>query len=99
MIGYAKMLAAAAATLVLAGPVVAAQDGETWQVELAKQLEAEEGCVVAFLSQVVERNIDGRQVVLAKAHCEDDRAYDAMRDDRGQPFRLSPCGVPEDVAC
>lgn len=71
-----------------------------WREELSYQIEREEGCVVAFYSQVVERVVDGHQVILGKAHCEDGRAFDIARDDVMEPFRISPCGIVEkETAC
>jgi hypothetical protein len=79
----------------LAAPAAA----EGWQDELSRQLDHEEKCTVAFLSQVVERFVDGREVVIAKAHCEDKRAFDAYRDNPRKPFRVTECGVVEKIAC
>lgn len=62
-----------------------------WQEDLAVELRAAKGCSVAYLSQVVERLVDGRQVVLAKAHCEDGRVFDASRTDPMMPFELKEC--------
>jgi hypothetical protein len=86
------MAALAGVALFLAGaaPLPAmAQSG--WEQDLAAELELAEQCAVSYLSHVVERTIDGRQVVMAKAHCEDGRVFDALRPDELEPFRLSAC--------
>ena len=35
---------------------------------------------LAALTQVVERDLDGRSIILAKVHCTDGRTFDAIRD-------------------
>lgn len=75
-----------AALLLTAGPARAA-----WQDDLAVEIRAAEACTVAYLSQVVERMVDGRQVVLAKAHCEDGRVFDATRTSATAPFEFKAC--------
>jgi hypothetical protein len=89
------MLLSLAVLLLLAAPAAA----ESWQDDLNRQLDRDENCTVAFLSQVVERIVDGREIVIAKAHCEDKRAFDAYRDNRRQPFRVTECGIVEKIAC
>lgn len=75
-----------------------AQDGG-WQEDLAAEIELTRNCDVAFLSHIVERTIDGRQVVMAKAHCADKRVFDAMRPDVGEPFRFSECQPDATQGC
>jgi hypothetical protein len=70
-----------------------------WQEKLAAQLEDEEGCVLTFLSQVIEREVDGRMTIIAKAHCEDKRAFDVFRDNANEPFQVKECGVVEKIEC
>jgi len=72
---------------------------EGWQDDLTRQLDHEQKCTVAFFSQVVERTVDGREVVIAKAHCEDNRAFDVYRDNPRKPFRVTECGVVEKMEC
>jgi len=72
---------------------------ESWQEELTRQLGRDENCTVAFISQVVERTVDGREVIIAKAHCEDKRAFDVYRDDPLGAFRVTECGVVEKMEC
>jgi hypothetical protein len=72
---------------------------EGWQDDVTRQLGQEKNCTVTFFSQVVERTVEGREVVIAKAHCEDKRAFDIYRDDARKPFRLAECGVVEKIEC
>ncbi len=69
-----------------------------WEEELAEQIAADEGCDVAFLAQVMEREIDGREVVMAKVHCRDGRTFDAERRDLYEPFTFRRC-EGEERAC
>ena len=77
-----------------ASPALAA-----WQDELTQQVLRDESCKVAFLSQVVERTIDGRRVIMAKVHCEDKRTFDAYRGDDREPFEFKACEKPEAETC
>ncbi len=70
-----------------------------WEIQLAAQLETEEKCILAFVSQVVEREIDGVQSIIAKAHCEDKRAFDVSRSSPLKPFHITPCGIVEKMVC
>ena len=74
-------------------------DREDWAPTLTVQIFDEHQCIVSFLSQVVEREIDGRPVVIAKAHCEDDRAFDIFREGAEGRFEIIECEVPHQEAC
>ena len=89
---------AAAATLALAAPAAQA-DREDWAPTLTVQIFDEYQCIVSFLSQVVEREVDGQPVVIAKAHCEDDRAFDIFREGAEGRFEIIECEVPNQEAC
>lgn len=88
-------------TTLILGPVwpatLRAQAG--WQEDLVGEIELTRNCTVAFLSHVVERTIDGRQLVMAKAHCDDRRVFDAMRPDVGEPFRFNECQPDATQGC
>jgi hypothetical protein len=91
-------LAAAAALGLVAGTVGHAQSD--WQSELADEILIMEDCEVSFLTQVIEREIDGREVILAKVHCADGRTFDASRNDRFAAFDFSICEPEsEPAAC
>lgn len=62
-----------------------------WQDDLAAEIRVSHGCSVAYLSQVVERTVDGRQVIFAKVHCEDGRVFDATRTGSLEPFDFKEC--------
>lgn len=62
-----------------------------WQAELADEILIMEDCEVSFLTQVIERTVDGREVILAKVHCTDGRTFDASRDDTFAAFAFSIC--------
>ncbi len=62
-----------------------------WQEDLAFEIRVAKGCALAYLSQVVERMVDGRQVIFAKAHCEDGRVFDVTRTDALAPFEFKEC--------
>ncbi len=59
-------------TACLAAPVLAG-----WEEELAEQIEHEHDCEVAFLSHIIERSVEGHEVVRAKVHCSDKRSFEA----------------------
>ncbi|WP_193370219.1 hypothetical protein [Pelagibius marinus] len=80
-----------------AQPVQAQEEG--WQSELTAQMARDYDCEVAFFSQVVEREVNGDLVILAKVHCLDKRTFDAYRDSAFQPFEIHPCENPENRAC
>lgn len=88
------------AAMALAGfPVAAQADREAWAPPLTDQIFEEHQCVVAFLSQVVEREVDGRDVVIAKVHCEDDRAFDVHRAGSFGRFEITECERPNQETC
>jgi len=48
---------------------------------------------------VVDRKLgDGKRVIIAKAHCDDKRAFDATRNSDYEPFQIKECR-PEPTAC
>lgn len=75
-----------------AAPALAQQD---WQGDLANEILLMEDCEVSFLTQVVERDLDGRSVILAKVHCVDGRTFDASRDDSFAAFEFRACEPEE----
>lgn len=89
----ATVLPALAITWAVLGMIIAtpAQAEEGWQTDLANEALIMEDCEVSFLTQVIEREIDGRQVVMAKVHCVDGRTFDAIREDSFAAFALTIC--------
>lgn len=74
-----------------------AQSG--WEDDLAMEIDLAEHCKVAYFSHVVERTVEGRKLVMAKAHCEDQRVFDAMRPDEFEPFRFNECQADTGTSC
>ncbi len=70
-----------------------------WQRILSADIEFEHGCEVAYLSQVVEREVDGDLMVMAKVHCVDQRAFDAIRMRSADAFEFKECTLREKQSC
>ena len=88
---------ALALALAAAGAPTWAQEG--WEADLTAEIDLAVGCKVAYLSHVVERVVDGKHLVMAKAHCEDQRVFDAMRPDEFEAFRFNECEGDATTAC
>ncbi len=86
---------AAIAVLGLASEAAVAE----WQDELTQQILHDEACEVSFMSQVVERIVEGRRIIMAKVHCEDKRSFDALRRDDDEAFQFKACEVPNAETC
>ena len=72
---------------------------EGWQSVLSANIEFEHGCEVAYLSHVVEREVDGDLMVMAKVHCVDQRAFDAIRMRSADAFEFKECTQREKQSC
>lgn len=83
-----RSICVVAAGLVASAPHVVLA---AWQDDLAAEIRVSHGCSVAYLTQVVERTVDGRQVIFAKVHCEDGRVFDATRTGSLEPFDFKEC--------
>jgi len=83
-----------AALLLLTGPAAA-----TWQEDLTWEIEKAENCKVALITQIVERTIEDRHLVMAKVHCEDKRTFDAIRRSDFDPFEFRRCEGPDTARC
>lgn len=68
-----------------------------WQEEATEQLRYDHDCQVAYLTNVVDREVDGRHVVMARAHCIDQRAFDISRNDDFEPFKIVECELERAV--
>lgn len=82
-----------AALLLLAAPARA-----NWQDDLTAQLRWDHDCTVSFYSGVIEREVNGQLVVIAKAHCEDGRVFDAIQENELEDFKLNEC-TPTEQSC
>lgn len=85
----------AAALSAVLGAAPAAAD---WQEDLAAQMRWDHECQVSFFSNVIERDVDGQPVVIAKAHCEDGRVFDAIQRNAFEDFEVNEC-TPVEQAC
>jgi hypothetical protein len=83
----------AALLIALASPARA-----SWQDDLAAQLRWDHDCQVSFYSGVIERVVNGQQVVIAKAHCEDGRTFDAIQRNELEEFEINEC-TPKEQSC
>lgn len=89
---HRTLIVALGLVLVLALVFVLARSAAAqWQDQLTHQIAWAEDCEVAFLSHVIEREIDGRDVVMVKVHCTDKRDFDALREDKNKPFQFTAC--------
>jgi hypothetical protein len=82
-----------AALLAVASPALA-----NWQDDLAAQLRWDHECLVQYYSGVIERMVDRQLLVIAKAHCEDGRTFDAIQRDELEDFEMTEC-TPTEQAC
>ena len=69
-----------------------------WQEDLALQMQWDHDCEVSFFSNVIERDVDGETVVIAKAHCVDGRVFDAIQRGAFEDFEVNEC-TPVEQAC
>jgi hypothetical protein len=84
--------------LALALMVIAWPARANWEDDLAAQLRWDHDCVVEFYSGVIERLVEGNLVVIAKAHCEDGRTFDAIQNNELEEFEINEC-TPTEQAC
>ncbi|HEX3209514.1 MAG TPA: hypothetical protein VHQ91_09060 [Geminicoccaceae bacterium] len=89
----AWLVGPAALLIALAAPAQA-----SWQEDLAAQLRWDHNCQVSFYSGVTERLVNGQQVVIAKAHCEDGRVFDAIQRNELEEFEINEC-TPKEQSC
>ncbi len=73
------LVTAALATSALAG----------WEEDLAAQIEHEHDCRIAFLSRIIERAVEGHEVVRVTVHCTDKRSFEAFRPEESDRFRFT----------
>ena len=69
-----------------------------WEEDFAAQLRWDYRCRVAYHSGVIERLVEDELVVIAKAHCEDGRVFDAIQRDELEDFEIHEC-TPTEQAC
>ncbi len=71
----------------------------SWEEDLTAEIQDLHNCDVAFLSQVVEREVRGERLVMAKVHCLDGRTFDAVRISDYDLFEFRECTVGEKQSC
>ena len=87
---WASVVSVAALELtVLSAPALA-----DWEEDLAAQLRWDHECLVQYYSGVIE----GQLVVIAKAHCEHGRTFDAAQRHELEDFEITEC-TPTEQAC
>ena len=79
--------------------VQAAAQERQWQRDLRREILGLLDCQIAFLSHVVEREVEGREVVMAKVHCLDQRSFDAVRQEATDRFQFKECTRDKTQAC
>ncbi|MFO1188055.1 MAG: hypothetical protein U1E97_00300 [Alphaproteobacteria bacterium] len=82
-----------------AGSLAWGQGARSWEVDLARDIMGAKGCEVEFLSQVIERQVGGQQIVMAKVHCRDQRTFDATRRGASAAFEYRECEKRDEASC
>ena len=90
-----RLSGAFVAIAVAAAPLPVLAD---WQEDLAAQMRWDHDCMVDFYSNVIERMVDDRTLVIAKVHCDDGRVFDASQRHEFEDFEVSEC-TPTEQAC
>ena len=93
----ASVLALLALATGAATTSLAEEDG--WQNRLSADIEFEHECEVAYMSQVVEREVEGDLMIMAKVHCVDQRTFDAIRMRSADAFEFKECTLREKQSC
>ena len=70
-----------------------------WQEELTDEILDVHDCDVSFITHVVEREIKGGRIIMAKVHCEDKRSFDAYRPNDLELFKFTECTSPKTKTC
>lgn len=76
------------ASALMAGQAVAQAD---WRAHLEWQMADQHECEVAFLTGVLEQEVNGKPVVFARVHCADQRSFDVSRTDAFADFKVTAC--------
>jgi len=77
----------------------AAQESDLWRFDIQEEALETLRCEITYFSHVMERTIKGKAVVMAKIHCEDSRAFDAIRDGEDAFFTFTKCRERDERAC
>ena len=93
-----RMWASVVSAAALALSVFSASALADWEDDLAAQLRWDHECLVQYYSGVIERMVEGQLLVIAKAHCEDGRTFDATQRNELEDFEITEC-TPTEQAC
>ncbi len=92
-----KILVTFASVLLTAPHAIAQSTNPAWLDEVTMQLAFEEQCNVGYFISMKETELAGQLYFEARAQCEDGRQFDAVREGRIQPFKITKC--KETVVC
>lgn len=83
----------ALSVLVTASVLMAGQAGAQadWRAHLEWQMADQHECEVAFLTGVLEQEVNGEPVVFARVHCADQRSFDVSRSGAFTDFKVTAC--------
>lgn len=87
------------AAFAVVAPSLSIAADEDWRKQLVDQLVEEESCVVSFFSQVSVIRQNDREIIAARAHCDDQRAFDVTRISPATTFDLRACETSDDRTC
>lgn len=87
--GIVRALPALTTALVLVAGQAAAQ--ADWRAHLEWQMADQHECEVAFLTGVLEQEVNGKPVVFARVHCADQRNFDVSRSGEFTDFKVTAC--------
>ena len=93
------LLFATAIAFAVVAPSPSGAIDEDWRQLLVEQLAEEESCVVSFFSQVSVIRQNDREIIAARAHCDDQRAFDVTRISPATTFDLRACETSDDRTC
>ncbi len=86
-----KKFTAASVPIMLAAGGALAEAGPDWREGLEWQMLKEHDCEVNYLTNIEVRAVDDAEVVFARVHCMDERAFDASRPREGTRFEVTEC--------
>ncbi|MBL4721754.1 MAG: hypothetical protein JKY20_11570 [Alphaproteobacteria bacterium] len=80
-------------------PTASAQESGSWRFDIREEALETHHCKIDYFSHVVERIINGKSVVMAKVHCGDSRAFDAIRNGEDEFFTFTKCRERDERVC
>lgn len=86
-----KKFVAAIVPIMLAAGAALAEAGPDWREDLVWQMLKEHDCEVNYLTNIEVRAVDDAEVIFARVHCLDKRAFDTSRTRHGTRFEVKEC--------